>query len=125
VETCPAAFVIEGATARDACVLCRVDSTDRGQQHADRGPLAIVRAETSPAAFFGYCLAGRLQRAVELDDELGAFSPPVLRDIADRARNSGARLDYSECPSWRSERDNRMAARLAEQPGRRRAHGAT
>jgi hypothetical protein len=101
-----------------------VDSTDRGQQDKRRGPLAIVKATASPASYFGYCLNGRLQQAVALDDDLGALSTPELRDIADRARNSGARLSYAECPSWRAEQDNRRAERLAEQPGRRRVHAA-
>lgn len=113
--------MIAGATPSAATVLCRVDSTDRGQQDASRGPVALVRATTSPAAHFGYC-HGRLAAAVELDDELGALSTPALRDIADRARGSGAHMNYSQCPSWRAEQDNRMAARLAEQPGRRRVH---
>lgn len=118
---CPAALVIAGATSQDACVLCRVDSTDRGQQDDRRGPLAIVRAATSPAAHFGYC-HGRLEGAVELDDELGALAPDGLRDLAAAVRKSGARMDYTQCPSWLAEQANRLAARLAEQPGRRRVH---
>lgn len=120
---CPAALVVAGATPHDACVLCRVDSTERGQQDDRRGPLAIVRASTSPAAHFGFC-HGRLQAAVALDDDLGALAPTAIRDLAAAVRRSGAHPDYSSCPSWRAEQDNRLAARLAEQPGRRRVHAA-
>lgn len=117
-------MVIAGATPHTACVLCRVDSTTRGQHDKTRGPLALVKATGAPASYFGYCLNGRLQEAVALDDELGALSTPELRDIADRARSSGARLSYADCPSWQAEQRNRLAARLAEQPGKRRVHAA-
>lgn len=123
-ETCPAAFLIAGADSQTEAVLCRVDSTTRGQHDARKGPVALVRPTTSPAAYFGYCLNGQLQRVVALERELGALATPEQRDIADRARNSGARLSYSECPSWRSETENRLAKRLAEQPGARRVHSA-
>jgi hypothetical protein len=113
--------VIDGATPQDACVLCRVDSTERGQQDARRGPLAVVRATTSPAALYGYCL-GRLPDVVELDDDLGALATQAQRDLAAAVRRSGARPDYSRCPSWRAEQDNRQAAKLADQPGKRRTH---
>lgn len=123
-DLCPAAFLIAGADSQTTASLCRIDSTTRGQHDAGAGPVALVRPTTSPAAFFGYCLNGKLQRVVDLEHELGALATPEQRDIAERARNSGATLSYDECPSWRAEALNRRAARLAEQRGERRVHSA-
>lgn len=122
-HACPAAFLIAGADRSTQAVLCRVDSTTRGEQSATAGPVALVRAATSPASYYGYCL-GQLQRVVEVEHDLGAFATSAEIDIADRARNSGAELNYTECPSWRAEWLNRQAAKLVDQPGERRVHRA-
>jgi hypothetical protein len=122
---CPAAFLIAGADRRTQAVLCRVDSTTRGERSEHAGPVSLVRAATSPAAYYGYC-CGDLQAVVRLVDELGAaLATPVELDIADRARNSGAQIPYSECPSWRAEKRNRAAAKLVDQRGERRVHALT
>lgn len=120
---CPAAFLLVGADSHTHAVLCRVDSTTRGQRDAGTGPIAVVRSTTSPAAFFGFC-RGNLQRITALDDELGALATAAQRDIADRARASGARPGYVDCPSWRREKANTAAAKMVDQPGQRRVHHA-
>lgn len=120
---CPAAVVIAGADRRTTAVLCRIDSTACGQADGSSGPIALVRAAGSPAAYHGYCHSD-LQAIVPLEHELGALASPEEVDIADRARNSGRTLSYRDCPSWRAEQANRQAARLAEQPGERRVHRA-
>lgn len=121
-RTCPAAYVIEGATPAEHAVLCRVDSTERGQRSAKAGPVAIVRERTSPGALHGYCL-GELQRWAHGEAaELGPSATEAQRTTAEAARRSGVELDYTRCPSWRAECGNRRVAKLVDQPGQRREY---
>lgn len=120
---CPAALPIAGADRSREAVLCRIDSTDRGQRDAHAGPVALVRAIDSPVSFHGYC-HGDLTGAERQADDLGQEATPVQRGAALSSR-AGVRLCYRDCPSWRAERDNRNARRLAELPGRDGPHGAT
>lgn len=121
-RTCPAAFVIEGASPGERCVLCRVDSTERGQRSAKAGPVAIVRERTSPGALHGYCLGDLQQWATGEAAELGPVGTDEQRRTAAAARRTGVVLDYTHCPSWRAERDNRRATKLVDQPGQRREY---
>lgn len=100
-------------------MLCRVESTDRGQRDAKAGPVSLVRATTSPASFHGYCL-GRLQAFAAEVEQLGPLATDEERRIAAMARASGAEPDHTACPSWTAERDNRDARKLVDQPNTRR-----
>lgn len=121
-DLCPAAFVIEGVAPGERAVLCRVESTSRGQRSASAGPVSVVRERESPAALHGFCL-GDLPAYVEEIVEAGALANDQQRQIAAAAAASAARPSYRDCPSWQAETTNRMTAKLVDQPGERRVLG--
>jgi hypothetical protein len=117
---CPAAYVVHGATRHDSLVLCRVESTERGQRSAKAGPIALIRASQSPASFHGFCL-NRLPTFVdEVEEDYGVFTTPIERHVAASAGAAGSDPRYTACPSWRSEYRNRHAAKLVDLPNHQR-----
>jgi len=119
---CPAAFLIAGATRSQTAVLCRIDSTSRGQFRKTAGPVALVKPAVSPATFHGNCMNGHIQDAVREIRALGPFASPEEHAMADAAARTGAELSYDRCSSWRAERVHRDAMKAADQKGRHRTH---
>jgi hypothetical protein len=117
---CPAAFLIEGAASFDRAVLCRVETTERGERSDKAGPVSVVRERTSPASLHGFCL-GDLRDYCDEVDSLGPLANAHQREVAASVSRTGAdSAGYTKCPSWRDEVDNRRASKLVDQPGRRR-----
>jgi hypothetical protein len=119
-ERCPAADLIVGAAPGERAVLCRADSTERGIATTGRtGPIAIVRERTSSAALHGYCLGDLEEYAGEVIDlgPLASEEQVRARLVAEDLRAHGVRRTYRNCPSWRAEVHNRLATKLADQPG--------